>query len=366
MADANIWQRPNGKWEVRWRTRDGRRKSRTFGSESAAQEFRVGISSEQLRLSGGALPDLTVASFIEEKWWPGVRVRVAESTKARWENEVRNHITPRLGTLRLRDVRVEDIDNLNIARAEQGASHESILKMRSVLSNIWTEANRLGYTDKNPVRLSRLPTRKRSRVDETVFALDQVQRIAEAAATIWPGYAGPILIAAGAGLRWGEVAALTSADIDLASGAVRVNKSLSEVAGRFEIKGPKSRAGNRVAVFHASIKDGLVEHLANHTTAELMFPSPGGYYLRRSNFARRVFKRSVAAAGLESDNTFHSLRKTYATMLAELGAAPRSISDLLGHAQVSTTLDLYASRFDGEVHRMAELLGHPRLRVVGS
>jgi len=52
-------------------------------------------------------------------------------------------------------------------------------------------------------------------------------------------------------------------------------------------------------------------------------------------------------------------------MLAELGAAPRSISDLLGHAQVSTTLDLYSSRFDGEVHRMAELLGHPRLRVVG-
>jgi site-specific recombinase XerD len=121
-----------------------------------------------------------------------------------------------------------------------------------------------------------------------------------------------------------------------------------------------------VAVFHASIKDELTSHLATYATSELMFPSPGGHHLRRSNFARRVFKPSVVTAGLESDNTFHSLRKTYATMLAELGAAPRSISDLLGHAQVSTTLDLYSSRFDGEVHRMAELLGHPRLRVVGS
>ncbi len=96
-----------------------------------------------------------------------------------------------------------------------------------------------------------------------------------------------------------------------------------------------------------------------------MFPSPRGHYLRRA-FARRVSRPSVTAAGLESDNTFHSLRKTYATMLAELGATPRSISDLLGHAQVSTTLDLYSSRFEGEVHRMAKLLGHPRLRVVGS
>jgi len=366
MADVNLWQRPNGNWEVRWRTRDGQRRSRTFASESAAQEFKGGISSEQLRSDSRGLPDLTVASFIEEKWWPTVRVRVAESTRARWENEVRNHITPKLGTLRLRDVRIEEIDNLYLARAEQGASHESILKLRSVLSNIWTEAHRLGYTDKNPVRLSRLPTRKRSRLDETVFTLEEVHRIATAATTIWRGYAAPILMAAGAGLRWGEVAALMPADIDLGSGAVRVNKSLSEVAGRLEIKEPKSRAGNRVAVFHASIKDELTSHLATCATSELMFPSPGGHHLRRSNFARRVFKPSVVTAGLESDNTFHSLRKTYATMLAELGAAPRSISDLLGHAQVSTTLDLYSSRFDGEVHRMAELLGHPRLRVVGS
>ena len=364
MADANVWQRPNGKWEVRWRTRDGHRKSRTFASESAAQEFSRGISSEQSRLNGGGLPDLTVSSFIEQKWWPSVRVRVAASTRARWENEVRNHINPRLGTLRLRDVRVEDIDDLYLIRAEQGASHESILKLRSVLSNIWTEANRLDYTDKNPVRLSRLPTRKRSRSEETVFTLDEVHRIAAAAAEIWPGYAGPILIAAGAGLRWGEMAALTPEDVDLASGSVRVNKSLSEVAGRLEIKEPKSRAGNRVAVFHASIKDDLAHHLSEYATPEVMFSTPHGHYLRRA-FSRRVFRPSVAVSGFESDNTFHSLRKTYATMLAELGATPRSISDLLGHAQVSTTLDLYSSRFDGEVHRMAELLGHPRLRVVG-
>jgi site-specific recombinase XerD len=150
------------------------------------------------------------------------------------------------------------------------------------------------------------------------------------------------------------MAALTPEDVDLASGGVRVNKSLSEVAGRLEMKEPKSRAGIRVAVFHSSIPDDLTRHLSEFATAELMFPSPKGRYLRRA-FARRVFKPSVAAAGLESDSTLHSLRNTYGTLLAELGATPRSISDLLGHAQVSTTLDLYSSRFEGEVNRMAEL-----------
>ena len=67
---------------------------------------------------------------------------------------------------------------------------------------------------------------------------------------------------------------------------------------------------------------GTKPHLAGYATSELMFPSPGGRHLRRSNFARRVFKPLMVEAGLESDNTFHSLRKTYATMLAELGATP--------------------------------------------
>lgn len=101
------------------------------------------------------------------------------------------------------------------------------------------------------------------------------------------------------------MAALTPEDVDLASGSVRVSKSLSEVAGRLEIKEPKSRAGNRVAVFHASITGDLTRHLSEFATGELMFASPNGRYLRRA-FARRVFKPSVAAAGLESDNTFHT------------------------------------------------------------
>lgn len=45
------------------------------------------------------------------------------------------------------DVRVEDIDEPFRHRASEGAAHETILKLRSVLSNIWSEAQRLGYTD---------------------------------------------------------------------------------------------------------------------------------------------------------------------------------------------------------------------------
>ncbi len=365
MSNASVRERVNGRWEVRWSALDGRRRGRTFSSEGEAMDFRDGIRREQLSLDGGSLPAITVSRFVEDKWWPAAKARVARSTAATWRSELDNHVLPALSSRRLALVRVEDIDDLYRRRAEDGAAHASIMKLRSVLSNIWTEARRLGYVDSSPIELSRVPTRRSNRSDEVVFTLNEVRGIADGASRIWGGYAGPILIAAGAGLRWGEMAALTPEDVDLDGGLIRVNKSLSEVAGQFEVKEPKSRAGNRVTVFHASVKDALECQIGDWALPDLMFPSPRGHYLRRSNFARRVFRPSVDAAGLKSPNTFHSLRKTYATMLAEAGAPPRSISDLLGHAQVSTTLDLYSSRFAGDVDRMANLLGHRRLRVVG-
>ena len=185
-------------------------------------------------------------TLCRDKWWPAAKARVARSTAATWRSELDNHVLPALSSRRLALVRVEDIDDLYRRRAEDGAAHASIMKLRSVLSNIWTEARRLGYADSSPIELSRVPTRRSNRSDEVVFTLNEVRGIADGASRIWGGYAGPILIAAGAGLRWGEMAALTPEDVDLDGGLIRVNKSLSETAGHFEVKEPKSRAGDRV------------------------------------------------------------------------------------------------------------------------
>ena len=122
---------------------------------------------------------------------PAAEARVATSTAATWRSELNNHILPALGPRRLALVRVEDIDELYRRRAESGAAHDSILKLRSVLSNIWTEARRLGYADSSPIEISRVPTRRASRSDEVVFTLEQVRLIATEASTVWPGYAAP-------------------------------------------------------------------------------------------------------------------------------------------------------------------------------
>ena len=108
-----------------------------------------------------------------------------------------------------------------------------------------------------------MPANRSARNNNIVLSLDEAMRVADHAAGVWPGYRGPILVAAGAGLRWGEMAALTPADVDLESGLKRVDKALSEVAGDFEIKEPKTRASKRVAVFHSQVGQALRDPLAS-------------------------------------------------------------------------------------------------------
>ena len=84
------------------------------------------------------------------------------------------------------------------------------------------------------------------------------------------------------------MAGLTAADVDVESGLIRVDKALSEVAGQFVVKEPKTRASQRVAVFHAEVGQALRNHLSDHALPDLIFPSPGGGWLRRSNFTRSV------------------------------------------------------------------------------
>ena len=83
------------------------------------------------------------------------------------------------------------------------------------------------------------------------------------------------------------------ADIDLAASTVRVRRSLTELeSGALTFGPPKSDAGNRLVVFPELIIPGLTGHLANFvgTGADaIVFTTPTGALLRRSNFRRRVW-----------------------------------------------------------------------------
>lgn len=148
-------------------------------------------------------------------------------------------------------------------------------------------------------------------------------------------------MAAGCGLRWGECAGLDWGAVDLDAAELHVRQVAVEVIGRLDLRPyPKSRAGRRTVPMPTFVVDALRAGPGSGDRAGLVFGTRAGGPMRRSNF-RRVWVATVTRSGLPAALRFHDLRHSYATWLVSDGVPVNVVSRLMGHEQISTTLDRY-------------------------
>jgi len=144
-----------------------------------------------------------------------------------------------------------------------------------------------------------------------------------------------VLTAGLAGLRQGELAALRRRDVDMLHATITVRRKRLRLASGQVIEGdPKSRAGHRRVALPAPLVAELERHLAEYAAAgvdALVFTSPTGEPLERSNFRYRVWIPATAAVGL-AGLRFHDLRHTAGTLAARTGATTKELMARLGHA----------------------------------
>jgi integrase len=148
-------------------------------------------------------------------------------------------------------------------------------------------------------------------------------------------YRALVLLATFASLRWGEVSALTRADLDLKARSVRIRAAYVERStGPLVLGPPKSRAGRRVVGIPAVIIPDLERHLAVYVKNEpgaLVFAGIMGGPLRRSGFNRLSgWPHVVEALGMPGLH-FHDLRHTGNQFAANSGAGLRDLMARMGH-----------------------------------
>lgn len=154
------------------------------------------------------------------------------------------------------------------------------------------------------------------------------------------------------GMRWGELAGLHRENVVLAPHArrkgleavahIRIDPlvgALHEISGRCELGPPKTAEGARLVHLPPFLAEMLAEHLATHRFP-YVFTGVRGGWLRRSNFRQRAWLPAIAGLGevageqhelAQAGFTFHSLRHTHKTWMAEDGV-PASLQDFrLGH-----------------------------------
>ena len=176
--------------------------------------------------------------------------------------------------------------------------------------------------------------------------------------------------AAYTGLRWGELAALTTAQIDPTARVITVDRKIAEIAGHLYLEAPKNRkrrqtiyptatpAGYPLAAnLAARTEQARAEQHAGTNPLGLVFPSPQGKYWRSSNFNRNVLKRAYHAAGwrdLAGNGhwTWHSLRHVFCTTaLFTWKLDATDVSRMAGHANSRITLDMYIGTTAGILDR---------------
>lgn len=305
---------------------------------------------------GAAIVDrnLTVAAFFEQ-WLAAVKPNVRPTTYRFYEQQVRLYLKPRLGTVKLGKLQPFHLQTCYSALRTEGKQNGTGLSPRSVqhAHRVAHEALRhaldWGMIAKNPADIA-----KPGQVPKVPIAIWDTGQLR--AFLVLPAVAaepwGPVwLLAASTGMRRGELLALSWSAVDLPRSRVEVRRNLVEVGGELLYQPPKTASARRSIPIDAACVAALKQHKARQNARrlamgdlwhdeDLVFSVGHGGPIRPSNLTDR-FSRLVDRADLP-DITFHGIRHSHATMLLREGVPVKVVSERLGHASISVTLDVYA------------------------
>ena len=231
--------------------------------------------------------------------------------------------------------------------SDTGVGTRTIQVARQVLGRTLRQAEADRVIEANPVR-NATPPRNRRRGKVHVLEAHQVQALAGAAG---PRDRALVTTAAWCGLRFGEAIALRLSDLDMLGRRLTVSRAVAEVRGAVT-EGATKTGKVRTVPMPRVVVDALGDHLAaicadhepEHHDDHLVFTAPDGGYIRRTNWRRRVWEPALRQAGL-AGITPHDLRHFGAAVAIAAGAHPKMIQERLGHASITTTLDVYGHLF---------------------
>lgn len=316
-------RRKDGLWQEQVTvTENGRKKQRYFYGKTKTAVLRKIADYQEAQAVGPAFE--TVA----DEWWEEAEPSLAANSLKNYKPALARAKEHFSGT-RIRVIKPTDINLFLREYIKKSDPAEKTAKTQlMVVSLIGKYAVRMGYIDANPARDLSVPKglRKSSR---SVPVSDTIAKIKAGADLPFGLFA---YMAMYTGARRGELLALTFEDIDRKNKTIRIDKSLYYEYGKPRLKAPKTENGRRVV----PLLDKLAEKLPEGTGP--IFSDKGGY-ITEGRFIM-LWREYLKAAGIEH-LTPHELRHAYATMLFENNVSVADMQELLGHAQYSTTMDIY-------------------------
>lgn len=345
---GNVQRRPDGKWRARYRDANHREHARHFERKRDAERW---LASQEVAVARGEWIDPALSKITVGEWlprWLALQVQLKPTTKVRYEVTLRRQILPRWAPIPLARITHSDVSSWVQTLAAEGLAPASVRYAHRVLSLGLTAGVRDGRLVKNVAEGVPLP--RIVGKPKRFLTHEQVQSLAEACTP----YETMIRVMAYAGLRWGELAALTVRRVDPLRRRLEIVEAITEVHGKVVVGTTKNHQRRSVPI-PRFLADELTTQLAGKAPGDLVFTAPEGGVLRNTNFRPRFFDPAAERAGLVGV-TPHELRHTAASLAVAAGANVKVVQQMLGHASAAMTLDVYAGLFADDLDTVAERL----------
>lgn len=351
----NIYKRKDGRWEGRYiKGRD------QFGKAQYGYVYAKSYRELKAKLKNivpankkesDTLKKKTVLSFecIAQEWLQTKKAYVKESTFMRYSYLLEKYILPSLGDYAISDIQNQDINNFSSILLSSGGIHNAGLStktasdivclVKSIMKYAVSNGNNVYYNgDLTSIKQQSKEMRILSKKEQEIITNNLID--SEDLRDIG------ILICLYTGIRVGELCALRWQDISLVEKTISVRNTLQRVKiqdpvddckTKILISSPKSQCSLRTIPVPNEIMV-LIQNQISKKESFLLTGTSEKFIEPRT--MQNHFQKVLKSNSIQKAN-FHCLRHTFATRCVEVGFDVKSLSEILGHANVNITMNRY-------------------------
>lgn len=267
-----------------------------------------------------------------------------------YQNYYNYYIKEFLGKMPISAIRGEHIQKLYNKLLDDNMALSSLKIISAVMNGCFQRALKNGLIERNPVKLAELP-RKKQKTDRRVLTIQEQRLFLQYSQDSYLRNLFALMLRTG--MRSGEARGLKFSDIDSKKDVIHIRRTLKYETGRgFFEDTPKTTTSMRdipltpeiIAIIEAQRKENRI--YSNVVSIdEYIFHLPGGTPISRERVQSeidRIVKRVNKSDFQMERFTSHCFRHTFATRAIEAGMQPQTLKTILGHANLSMTMDLYS------------------------
>ncbi|HET9387210.1 MAG TPA: site-specific integrase [Gemmatimonadales bacterium] len=354
-------------WAIRWREMeiapDGtRRKVQRYEALSEVTRKQASDTLAQRMAASGdghtSMRSRVVFRTLAAEWQAHVLPMYKHSTQKNHRHILEKHLLPRFGGKAMTEITRQEVQAYVAHLVNSGYAPRTTDHIHDVLSAVLRTAVKWGHLQDNPARDVDLPALVNVRPKWALTITQATALLAE----LPPLARTMVGLALLSGLRRGEIFALRWRDFDEQRQCLTVREAVYD--GRFST--PKTAAGVRqIPLSEAAVKL-MVDwraHVKRTEPESLVFSTWSGKPISPNNVVRRWIVPACEALGLKRV-TWLTLRRTYSSWAHEKGVPAKVIAQLMGHAKVDTTLNVYTQVVDGSLRRAADAVGSELFTIV--